>query len=79
MTNDAEKLLDFERRFAERLLDLAADAAERGIPPDLIARALLGAGLSYAQRFAPGHEVAAQLRPVLDAIEGAAGSDATLQ
>jgi hypothetical protein len=59
-------LMRFETAFAERLTSLADDAALRGVPRDLIARALLAAGLAFARRFDSGENIAAQLRPVLD-------------
>lgn len=58
----------FEQRFAERLLALAEDCTGRGVPPDVVVRCLLGAGLAFAQRFDTGASIATQLAPVLDAM-----------
>ena len=72
-----DKLEDIEREFALRLAGLAEQAASRGVPVDLVVRALLGAGLAFARRFDSGASIAAQLQPVLDALaEDDHGGDA---
>lgn len=71
MTQD---LTHIERGLAERLLALAGDCHARGLPPDLVARALLGAGLAFARGFDSGASIAEQLQPVLDTLgDDAAG------
>ncbi len=75
-TNDqASTEADFEHAFTVRLVDMAAAAVTRGVPPDLIVRALLAAGLSFAQRFASSADIAGQLQPVLDAMKATRGAD----
>lgn len=65
MTQD---LTHIERGLAERLLALAGDCHARGLPPDLVVRALLGAGLAFARRFDTAASIALQLEPVLEAM-----------
>lgn len=71
MTNDTrvnneQRLAAAERGLIERLIDLGSDATARGLPPDLVVRALLGAGLVIARRYDSGASIAQQLQPVLD-------------
>lgn len=65
MTQD---LTHIELGLTQRLLALAEDCAARGLPPDLVVRALLGAGLAFARRFDSGASIALQLEPVLEAL-----------
>lgn len=67
------KLQRFEYEFTLRLLDMAGDCHQRGVPPDAVVRALLGAGLSFARRFDTGASIALQLEPVMAALADDAG------
>lgn len=59
---------DLETRITARLVDMLGESMQRGVPPDLIVRCLLGGALALALRHDNGSSIAAQLEPVLDAL-----------